>query len=98
MLVKIKYMNKEMLAKFLSNEFNINKKKSKEYIDFIFKEISLSLQRGECVKIANFGQFSTRISRAKANNLKNSMYFIAPKLHFLPKFRPSKSLKRVING
>lgn len=53
-------LTKADLAERLSSQIGINKRESKDLVDFFFEEIRGALERGHNVKLSGFGNFSLR--------------------------------------
>lgn len=90
-------LNKKMLADSLSTEFQMTKKQSEAVVNAVFDQITKTLSEQGTVDIYGFGKFelSHREAREGINPLtKEPMTFKASNS---VKFKPSKSLKTVVN-
>ena len=53
-------LTKADLSEHLFNMVGLHKKEAKDFVELFFKEISLSLEHGESVKLSGFGNFNLR--------------------------------------
>ncbi len=58
-------LTKAELADSLCDTLRLSKSEAKELIDNFFEEISLSLERGESVKLSGFGNFELKDKSAR---------------------------------
>ena len=90
-------VNKEDLINRVVEKTNMNRNEVEAVIDNFLDAIVEGLARGEEVKVVRFGKFNvkTRVSR----NIKNPVTREIMRLPALPNvlFRPSQSLKDLLN-
>lgn len=53
-------LTKAELAESLITELGMNKRDSKELVDYLFEEVRSTLENGKSVKISGFGNFELR--------------------------------------
>lgn len=58
-------LTKAELANSLCNKLGLSKIEAKELVDNFFEVISLSLERGEAIKISGFGNFELKDKKAR---------------------------------
>ena len=90
---------KSKLLKQLSQNYpNFLKKDLEKFTDIIFKEIKLSLKRGERVELRKFGVFSTKIQKARiSRNPKTGEKVNTPEKKTI-NFKISKELFKKLNN
>lgn len=89
-------MTTKELFEAIATEKNLSKKDAKEIVDSVFAKISESLEKGDEVRINNFGTFKTAKSPAQKRKVLNlGVIDIPEKTH--AKFKASKTLKDKLN-
>ena len=90
---------KSKLLKQLSKNYpNFLKKDLEKFTDIIFKEIKLSLKRGERVELRKFGVFSTNVQKARiSRNPKTGEKVNTPEKKTI-NFKISKELFKKLNN
>lgn len=58
-------LTKIEIAENLMEKYGLEKRVAKQFVEFFFEEIRLSLERGEEVKLSGFGNFSLREKKAR---------------------------------
>ena len=92
-------MNKVELAAQLSEQLNVSKKLSEDFIAAFEKTITKTLVRGEDVTIAGFGTFSARERKGRMGvNPQNPSESIEIPAVIVPKFKAGKALKDTLKG
>ncbi len=96
-MAKDRKRNKQTLAKKLANEFGIEIKDGKKYIDYIFSQIPFFLIEEERVAFANFGTFEIRHPKVlkKQRGIDNKIRLMKQKSRI--RFKPCKKWKNLIN-
>lgn len=92
-----KFVNKDYLARVISNDLNISKSDGLRAVNRMFDEMSDALSNDGKVDITSFGKFEIfhRKERMGINPVtKKKMVIHSSKL---PKFRPSQTLKNKCN-
>ena len=87
-------MTKNDLTQVVSRKAHLTKKAATEAIDTFLNEIQRTLVKGEKVILSGFGTFYVDQRAKKKMFLRGREEEVPP--HRIPRFRPGKSLKRVI--
>ena len=89
---------KSKLLKQLSKNYpNFLKKDLEKFTNIIFKEIKISLKRGERVELRGFGVFSAKIQKARiSRNPKTNKKIDTPEKKTI-RFKMSKDLFKILN-
>ena len=90
---------KSKLLKQLSNNYpNFLKKDLEKFTNIIFKEIKISLKRGERVELRGFGVFSTKTQKARiSRNPQTNKKINTPEKKTIH-FKMSKDLFKILNN
>ena len=88
----------KLLKQLSKNYHNFLKKDLEKFTDIIFKEIKLSLKRGERVELRKFGVFSTNVQKARiSRNPKTGEKVNTPEKKTI-NFKISKELFKKLNN
>lgn len=87
-------MTKNDLVESVARKAHLTKKAATESIEAFVAEIQRTLVKGEKVVISGFGTFYVDQRAKKKMFLRGKEEEVPP--HRVPRFRPGKSLKRVI--
>lgn len=87
-------MTKNDLVESVARKAHLTKKAATESIETFVQEIQRALVKGEKVVISGFGTFFVDQRAKKKMFLRGKEEEVPP--HRVPRFRPGKSLKRVI--
>lgn len=87
-------LTKAEIVENLCNSLGLSKRKSKELVEYVFEEISQTLENGEKVKLSGFGNFLLRDKgeRPGRNPKTGEEVMIAPRR--VVTFRAGDRLKR----
>ena len=92
-------IKKNDFAKDINRRLGLPTSRAADIVDVIFQEIIGSLQRGEAVKITNFGTFEVRSKRARAGRNPRTGEPAIISARRVPTFRASTSFRdRVKNS
>lgn len=53
------------IAQNLIEKYGLEKQVAKQFVELFFEEIRLALEKGECVKLSGFGNFSLREKKSR---------------------------------
>jgi len=87
-------MTKNDLVETVAKKAHLTKKAATESIETFLSEVQRALVKGEKVVISGFGTFYVDQRAKKRMFLRGKEEEVPP--HRVPRFRPGKSLKRVI--
>ena len=88
----------ELITNIREQIGGISTKELWSYITFIIEEISQSLERGEIVKITNFGVFETRNKRERIGRNPKTLEEATISARRVIRFRASENVNALING
>lgn len=96
--MKGKTLTRADLAEALVNKVGLPRNESQEIVELVLKEISVTLSRGEGVKLSSFGSFGIRQKgeRVGRNPKTGKEVPITPRKVLV--FRPSNIMKERINA
>lgn len=91
-------MNKEELVDAISIQTGFTKKDCLVFVDAFCDVVGNTLNRGDRVKIVNFGVFEVKLGKARTgkNFATNTTYPIPPRK--IPAFIPGAGLKEAVGG
>ena len=90
-------MTRKELAASLSKEAYFSTEKSSEFVDLLFEMMAEGLEKGEKIKISNFGNFTVREKRARTGrNPKTGEKMQIPGRRVVT-FKPSLMLRKALN-
>lgn len=87
-------MTKKDLIEIVARKAHLTKKAAAEAVETFVSEIQRALIKGDKVVISGFGTFEVDQRAKKKMFLRGKEEEVPP--HRVPRFRPGKSLKRVI--
>lgn len=87
-------MTKSELIEIIARKAHLTKKAATESVETFLQEIQRTLVKGEKVVISGFGTFYVDQRAKKKMFLRGKEEEVPP--HRIPRFKPGKSLKRVI--
>jgi nucleoid DNA-binding protein len=90
-------MNKAELVDVVSQVCSTSRKDAENVVDVILDEIVKTLQKGEEVKISNFGVFTVRHKKERLGTVPGTDKKITIPSAKTVSFKPSKNLKDSIN-
>src|SRR6056300_1371542 len=86
-------LTKAEMAEKLFDEMGLNKREAKELVEQFFKEIRLSLEGNEQVKLSGFGNFDLRDKRQRPGRNPKTGEEIPIQARRVVTFRPGQKLK-----
>ena len=86
----------ELITNIREQIGGISTKELWSYITFIIDEITQALERGETVKITNFGVFETRNKRERIGRNPKTKEEIQIAASRVPSFKAGKALKEAV--
>ncbi len=92
-----KFVNKRSLTQSISEQMNISQKEAANIVDLFFEEISDALIQNGNVDITGFGKFYLFERKERMGINPNTMERVIQPTSYLPKFRPSQTLKNRCN-
>lgn len=87
-------MTKNDLVELVARKAHLTKKAAREAVETFLHEIQRALVKGDKVIISGFGTFDVDQRREKKMYLRGKEEKVAP--HRVPRFKPGKTLRRVI--
>ncbi len=90
-------MNKKSLVNAVAEKTQLKKKDVKAVIDTLFETISESLEKGEKVRLVDFGTFEVKKMEGRTGVNPRTKAKIKIPARKVPKFRPGKVLKTKVN-
>jgi DNA-binding protein HU-beta len=90
-------MNKQELVAFVANETESTLTAASAAIDAVFAGITLSLQKGDDVRLVGFGTFARAHRAAKEGRNPQTGAAIKIPASFQAKFKAGKGLKEAVN-
>ena len=90
-------MTKADLVEQIYQQMGFSKKGTAEIVEEVFETIKDTLARGEPVKISGFGKFVVRGKRVRKGRNPHTGGEILLKARRVVTFRPSQSLKELLN-
>ncbi len=89
-------MNKADLVTIVSEKVGLTKRDAEHAVNVLFEEIQHTLEKGESVKVSNFGVFSVKNRKERIGTSPvNGSKITIPATKTVG-FKPSKNLKEVI--
>ncbi len=89
-------MNKAELVCIVSEKVGLTKKDAEHAVNVLFDEIQKSLEKGDSVKVSNFGVFTLKNRKERVGTSPVDGSKITIPATKTVGFKPSKSLKEVI--
>ncbi len=91
-------MTKADLVESVYERVGFSKKEAARMVDMVFELMKEALEKGETVKISGFGNFKVREKKARKgrNPQTGEVIEIAPRRVLT--FRPSQTLKKILNS
>ncbi len=89
-------MNKADLVVLVSDKVGLTKKDAERAVDVLFDEIQKTLEKGESVKVSNFGVFTIKNRKQRIGTSPVNGEKITIPATKTVGFKPSKSLKEVV--
>ncbi len=86
-------LTKADMAERLFDELGLNKREAKEMVEAFFKEIRLSLENAEQVKLSGFGNFDLRDKNERPGRNPKTGEEIPVSARRVVTFRPGQKLK-----
>jgi integration host factor subunit alpha len=86
-------LTKAELADQLFDEVGLNKREAKEFVDFFFESLRVSLESGEQVKLSGFGNFDLRAKNQRPGRNPKTGEEIPISARRVVTFRPGQKLK-----
>lgn len=86
-------VTKAELALSLHEELGLNKREAKEIVDLFFREMRLSLESGESVKLSGFGNFVLRDKPERPGRNPKTGEEIPVSARRVVTFRPGQKLR-----
>ena len=90
-------MNKADLILSISEEVGLSKKDTENVVNVLIETIQKQLKKGEKVAIAGFGTFDVSERKAREGRNPQTGETIKIAASKLPKFKPGKSFKEILN-
>ncbi|MDD2716544.1 MAG: HU family DNA-binding protein [Candidatus Wallbacteria bacterium] len=90
-------MNKSELIDAIAKQANLTKKDSQTALDAFTDSITKALKKGEKVAITGFGSWEVKERAARTGRNPQTKKAIKIPACKVPKFRPGKNLKDVVN-
>ena len=81
------------LAETLFNEWGLNKREAREFVEEFFEEISNALEMGKDVKLSSFGNFTLRQKKARPGRNPRTGEEVNVSARRVVTFRPGQKLK-----
>jgi len=91
-------LTKAELAAHLIDQFSMGKHDSKKLVDQFFEEIKSSLEKGEAVKLAGFGNFELRDKNARPGRNPKTGEDIPITARRVVTFKASHKLKELVES
>jgi Bacterial nucleoid DNA-binding protein len=89
-------MNKAELVVVVSEKVNLSKKAAEKAVDVLFEQIQKSLEKGDSVKVSNFGVFTIKNRKQRVGTSPvNGKKITIPATKTVG-FKPSKNLKEAV--
>lgn len=89
-------MNKAELVCIVSEKVGLTKKDAEQAVNVLFEEIQKSLEKGDSVKVSNFGVFTLKNRKERVGTSPVDGSKITIPATKTVGFKPSKNLKEVI--
>lgn len=90
-------LTKASLAEHIHDVIGLNKREAMSVVEDLFETIRQSLESGDCVKIANFGNFLLRDKNERPGRNPKTGEAIPVRARRVVTFRPSRALKSNIS-
>lgn len=90
-------MNKAQLVEKLALKTQLTKTDAEKYLDATLELISSSISRGDEVKLVGFGTFARTKRKARIGRNPQTGKEVKIAAAFVPKFRPGKEFKDLVN-
>lgn len=90
-------MNKKQLIKTIADQANITQKEANQIFSVAINAISGQLQHGETIRIAGFGNFTTKSSATRKIRNPSTGKITEITTQKSTIFKPSQTLKNLIN-
>ncbi len=90
-------MNKAQLLDKIALKTKLTKTEAELFFDSTLEIISMSLSRGDEVKLVGFGSFSRTKRKARMGRNPQTGKEVKIAAAFVPKFRPGKEFKDLVN-
>jgi len=90
-------MSKQDLIEAVATKCEMSRDKAKAAVDAIIDQIAVSMQKGDDVRIPDFGTFKTTKRKAREGRNPATGATIQIPAAVVPKFTPAKKLKDSLN-
>ena len=90
-------LTKASLAEILSEKIGFNKSEAKKIVEVFFEEIRQTLENGESVKLAGFGNFELRRKRERPGRNPKTLEQVLVQARRIVTFHASHKLKALVN-
>ncbi len=90
-------MNKTEIINHIASEANISKAEASRSLDALIGIIKVALEKGETITLVGFGTFSVSARSSRLGRNPRTGEIINIKETRVPKFRPGKALKDLLN-
>ncbi|MBR7070444.1 MAG: HU family DNA-binding protein [Oxalobacter sp.] len=91
-------MNKTELVEYIAQSADISKASAARSLDAVLEAITETLKKGETVTLVGFGTFSVNERASRSGRNPRTGEVIQIESARLPKFKPGKVLKEVLNS